>query len=266
MRQIYVLALAIILAGCSLKGSSPEYFSLSERNTNTFIGSMNIIIDSIRSKSPDVKIVVISNFTEDLNAEIEGVIGNGNGKPIIELQEAFAEYHNFPFLDLSKKLNLHLNDSVKTLTQLVPDGTHPASDVNFKVINVIADSCAHFLKPIFDNWENKRIAWYGTSIPAGYPYEDNPSAQYPKVVGKILGCSVDNYSVSSSLVRLTDVDKKSVSKDRPSFLDTSNDINYMNKLVKLFGTEKQPDLIILDYGRNDFVQDQTDFDISKWRK
>ena len=53
-------------------------------------------------------------------------------------------------------------------------------------------------------WTNKKIVWFGTSIPAGvYDYDDtknywNLDSSYPRMVGKILGATVYNEAVSSS--------------------------------------------------------------------
>lgn len=53
-------------------------------------------------------------------------------------------------------------------------------------------------------WKNKKIVWFGTSIPAGvYDYDDtkkywNLDSSYPRMVGKILGATVYNEAVGSS--------------------------------------------------------------------
>ncbi|MDU6518919.1 MAG: hypothetical protein E6545_18040 [Clostridioides difficile] len=55
---------------------------------------------------------------------------------------------------------------------------------------------------VFDNsfWTNKKIVWFGTSIPAGgYLGLDNPNS-YPMIVGKLLGANITNEAVGSSSV------------------------------------------------------------------
>ena len=42
-------------------------------------------------------------------------------------------------------------------------------------------------------WANKKIAWYGTSIPNGFPEQTNQKEfAYPNLVAKELGCDIQN--------------------------------------------------------------------------
>lgn len=113
----------------------------------------------------------------------------------------------------------------------------------------------------FSNWTGKRILYIGTSIPAGHPYEDNPKAQYPKVIAEILGCQCDNMSVSSSVVRLNKVDGSPIPSKHAPFLNLKSSINYRNSLIEIID---KYDLVVFSHGRNDFQLDSTDFNIMEW--
>lgn len=67
-------------------------------------------------------------------------------------------------------------------------------------------------------WFNKKIVWFGTSIPAGGLYGLNNEDSYPNRVGKILGATLFNEAVgSSSLVAKR---KSLISKNNPyGFID-----------------------------------------------
>ena len=204
-------------------------FKLTDRNDNTFIGSMNIVIDAMLEKKPRIKFVIESNFTEDLMPN-----GNGNGQQVIEFQKLLANYWGVQFIDISSKLGYVKRGSINTLQTFIKDGTHPADypdwDVDndgrpqFTAVNLIARYVANELKPLFDDWTGKRILYIGTSIPAGHPYEDNPKAQYPKVIAEILGCQCDNMSVSSSVVRLNKVDGSPIPSKHTPFLNLKSSI------------------------------------------
>ena len=47
-------------------------------------------------------------------------------------------------------------------------------------------------------WQNKKIVWFGTSIPAGGLYGLNNKNSYPNMVGELLGATVYNEAVGSS--------------------------------------------------------------------
>ena len=51
-------------------------------------------------------------------------------------------------------------------------------------------------------WKDKKIAWFGTSIPAG-SYDEDSSHRYPNIVGAQLGATVYNESVGSSSISRT---------------------------------------------------------------
>ena len=154
-----------------------------------------------------------------------------------------------------------------TLVTFVPDYTHPGGDSanGYRVVNLIARECRNFLFPKIDSWSGKRIAWYGTSIPAGFPNTTLTAAQYPKQTAALLGAICDNYAISSSMVRLTKANGSARTSTRPSFTEVGVGNNYVNKMVDLIGTANEPDIFVFDHGRNDFVEDGTDFNILDYR-
>lgn len=212
-------------------------FKLTNRNDNTFIGSMNTVIDAFLAKKPNLKIIIESNFTEDLMPD-----GNGSGRKIIEMQRLLANYWGVHFIDISSKLGLVKRGTMNTLQTFIKDGTHPADyptwDVtggtpNFTAVNLIARCVADEIKYLFDDWANIYGVCAGTSIPAGYPYTGNPNAQYPLIVADILGCQIKNIAVSGSVVRVKKVDGTPITSDHAPFLSLSSPVNYYRSVVLL---------------------------------
>lgn len=110
-------------------------------------------------------------------------------------------------------------------------------------------------------WNGKKIAWYGTSIPAGYPNQNNQNVYaYPNIIASKLGASIQNYCVPNGVVRSAKSNGATLTDgcDALSFTKTSSAINYQNSLVNLIGTTNEPDLFVFDYGVNDYGQDKTD--------
>lgn len=96
---------------------------------------------------------------------------------------------------------------------------------------------------ISSQWSGKKIAWYGTSIPAGSPdYNNQDVSSYANIAVNDLGGVIQNYSVPSGGIGLN------VTK---SFLKLTQDINYQNSMLDLIGTPDDPDLFVFDYGAND---------------
>lgn len=104
-------------------------------------------------------------------------------------------------------------------------------------------------------WQNKKIAWYGTSIPAGYPHSstdaDRDIFSHANLAVHDLGASIINKCVPAGGIGL---------KVGLSFARTTDAINYQNSLLNLIGTANEPDLIVFDYGVNDYDQHPSDID------
>lgn len=104
-------------------------------------------------------------------------------------------------------------------------------------------------------WDNKKIAWYGTSIPAGYPYSNTDAERdvfsHANLAVHDLGGEIINKCVPAGGVGLG---------VNLSFVRTTDAINYQNSLLNLIGTANEPDLVVFDYGVNDYDQDPADID------
>lgn len=113
------------------------------------------------------------------------------------------------------------------------------------------------------DWTNKKIAWYGTSIPAGYPNQSNQQDYgYPNMVAELLGATCYNYCVSAGQIRENDSTGSNPVFHTQSFTNTQyiTNTNYLSKIVNLIGTADEPDLFVFDYGVNDYVHDPLDID------
>lgn len=66
-----------------------------------------------------------------------------------------------------------------------------------------------------NRWENKKIVWFGTSIPAG-SYDSNNGNRYPDIVGTILGATIYNEAVGSS----------AISRTLPTYISSNNPYGY----------------------------------------
>ncbi len=104
-------------------------------------------------------------------------------------------------------------------------------------------------------WSGKKIAWYGTSIPAGYPHSsteaDRDIFSHANLAVHDLGGTIINKCVPAGGIGLG---------VGLSFARTTDAINYQNSLLSLIGTESEPDLIVFDYGVNDYDQHPSDID------
>ena len=104
-------------------------------------------------------------------------------------------------------------------------------------------------------WLNKTIAWYGTSVPAGFPHSGTDAERdvfsYANLAVHDLGGTIINKCVPAGGVG-TGVSL--------SFVRTSDAINYQNSLINLIGTANEPDLVVFDYGVNDYEQHPSDID------
>ncbi len=111
-------------------------------------------------------------------------------------------------------------------------------------------------------WANKKIAWYGTSIPAGFPNQSNQwEYGYPDIASRLLGADIQNYCIAGGTIRQADTNGSPVNPPQ-SFTNVASvtSTNYLGKMVNLIGTELEPDLFVIDYGVNDYSLDQSDID------
>ena len=102
------------------------------------------------------------------------------------------------------------------------------------------------------------IAWYGTSIPAGYPkVSDKEHYAYPNIIAKKLGATILNYGVPNGVIRHYRANGSALSRSSDLvFTDANNGgINYQSSMLDLIGTQSEPDLFVFDYGVNDMSED-----------
>ena len=104
-------------------------------------------------------------------------------------------------------------------------------------------------------WQNKKIAWFGTSIPAGYPHSntdtDRDIYSHANLAVHDLSGNINNKCVPAGGIGLGVA---------LSFARTTDAINYQNSLLSLIGTANEPDLVVFDYGVNDYDQHPSDID------
>lgn len=84
--------------------------------------------------------------------------------------------------------------------------------------NYIITAVDQFSRNNATPWENKKLVWLGTSIPAGGRYDiDNPNS-YPIMVGEYIGATVYNEAVGSSALHCKD----------PSRISQANPYGFMS--------------------------------------
>ena len=231
---------------------APSYiYNVSMRNNETFIGASNKFIDSILALNSKSKFAFVSHHT------IDGALGNGQLTKLVKSQQKMAEYWSSNLTELYKALGWVNRTSipVNVLQANVGDGIHPAG--NIENTKRIAGIIAHNMKGLFKDWTGKKVAWIGTSIPAGSGGTTSPLVdQYPLQIAGLLGCTVVNYSLSGAIMRTSKANGGALDLiGRYSFL--TNKATY----TALIGTANEPDLWVIDMGLNDFYEDPTDFNI-----
>lgn len=189
---------------------------------------------------------------------------------------------------------------------IIPDGCYEISLFNFSTssslnpkiqklsyysIEEIASDINQIKNSINNHFKDKKIAWFGTSIPAGGYIGLGNDESYPMKIGKILDAKVYNESVGSSPAhckwksKITEenpygfngnyencsralgntveemqwiIDHWNASfwsnppKSRPTNIEEILSFSYENKLKKHLSTGSEPvDLFVFDHGHND---------------
>jgi len=126
----------------------------------------------------------------------------------------------------------------------------------FLDIDISSNQDSHATK-----WMSKKIAWYGTSIAAGYPKSAEKEIwSHANRSVRDVGAKILNYAVPNGVIRESKLDGSSMGvRDSLSFSRLSSEINYYNSMISLIHTESEPDLFIFEYGPNDVDADDTDF-------
>ena len=111
-----------------------------------------------------------------------------------------------------------------------------------------------------NRFKNKKVAWYGTSIPAGEPHTGNRDVySYANIAVKRLGGQILNYCVSGSCL-ISKENTESTTYNNIRFSDTTAPINYQNSMLDLIGTLNEPDWFVFDFGANDAAFYKSQFD------
>lgn len=136
-------------------------------------------------------------------------------------------------------------------------------DASLKFVTVISNDYYKFddILSKENKLAGKKIAWFGTSIPAGYPKENNQNTwAYPNIIANRNFASIYNNSVPNGVIRSFKSDGSSLGSPRNllAFTNVSNAVNYENKILEVIGTSNEPDIIVFDYGVNDYDSDPTD--------
>lgn len=101
-------------------------------------------------------------------------------------------------------------------------------------------------------WRNKRIYWFGTSIPAAQPHQnDQDNWSYANLSVHDLGGIIYNKCVPGSGI---------ASYSPTPFTSPSSTINYQTSLVDKINTTLSPDLVVFDFGVNDYATSPEDID------
>jgi len=115
------------------------------------------------------------------------------------------------------------------------------------------------LHAVKTKWENKKIAWYGTSIPAGSPQTDKAIWSYANRSVLMAGGIINNQAVSNMIIRKYKSDGSATTRTaNSSFTNTDGNHDYVETMINLIGTINEPDLFIFDFGVNDVGEDATD--------
>lgn len=108
---------------------------------------------------------------------------------------------------------------------------------------------------------NKKILWIGTSIPAGQPHTDQQDIwAYPNIIANRNGAKIYNKGVPGGYLRRYRSNGLDLPNPALSFTNTSSPVNYQNTILDKIGTVDEPDIIVFDYGVNDYAADPTDID------
>ena len=132
---------------------------------------------------------------------------------------------------------------------------------SFRLPGLIADRCEEG-----GHWRGKTIAWYGGSIPAGYPRREDPShSSYPYLTAQKLGAVLLDLTVAKGVLRACTSEGDTLGEHEGySFTDRGSVLNYEAHMLSLIGTFQEPDLFVLDYGQDDRAVDPYDVDEAPW--
>lgn len=273
-----------------------EYTSVKDSINNLNNKIDNLPINVIPEKIIDVqdfKVFQVEGIVKDYlneNGELVGTSGNTKVTDYIEC----SGYNQIECNLSSNNLvycAFYLKD--KTWFASFQTGAGSSSKRVHKVISIpngvyyvrltnITSKCTNpnaVLRKVSNWWENRKIAIYGTSVPAGYPfgcYEQQISEGKQDIYSFVnaairnIGATPLNYCVPSGAMRASKVDgtvnapQYAFASDAdltPDFGDNGlQNVTYKNSMLSLIDTDNEPDLFLFStFGTNDSAYDNTDF-------
>lgn len=219
-----------------------------------------------------------------------------SGGNVVYTSSGFTEYHYTDFIDVNgctsivvphcrqwgcvffdenKEYNGNYyktdSDVLTPVTIPVPSGTYYVQ-CNFKntdelyvncyyyvntynlnpIVNVSSDNISE-LKPL----KSVKVAWYGTSVPNGYPYESNKDVYSAanRAVHELGGTIINQCVSGGMIISATNTAYTRLQTKRFTDIDPEGEfyspINYKTAMLDLIGTDNEPDIFVFDYGAND---------------
>jgi hypothetical protein len=219
---------------------------VSTIGTNSFIGAHNWVFDKLLTVKPTARIIMITHYSED-NGETEEARFY---RRLLDQQEAIAAYWGIPVCKVYEKSGWVCKNGFNIIEEFASDGIHPDT-ASFPVL---ADIIVPFLESFISSPSGKKVAWYGTSIPAR-------ADSYADLAAATLGFTLYNYAVGSGCMRLTKYNEDALGIAYHPFTSLSEGTNYQVSMLDKIGTADEPDYYVFDYGVNDIYGDETDFDL-----
>lgn len=128
-------------------------------------------------------------------------------------------------------------------------------------VNVLKSRPFDFSNLTRSTLTNKKILWIGTSIPAGHPHTDQQDIwAYPNIIANRNGAKIYNKGVPGGYLRRYKSNGLDLPNPNLSFTNISASVNYQNTILDKIGTTDEPDIIVFDYGVNDYAADPSDID------
>lgn len=245
----------------------PNKTNIYSRNKNTFTGAQNWVLDQLLAARPKARIMIVLHFSYDDQNQ------SRLWEKLVIRQKELAAYWCCPVVlmaDNSSVINRNGRNNFKSTTAgsdsdgYMDDGLHPATDQSGDILENLTAIAYDTMLKIFNVWAGKKVAWYGTSIPAGFPYNYLPQQNNYSYANRAvvrLAATIQNYCVPNGVIREKRYDGTTLNNGRDvlSFTRTASAINYQNSMLDLIGTANEPDLYVFDYGVNDIDEDNREF-------
>ena len=229
---------------------SSELFQYTGYSTTVSM-SQNAVTEEF-NKVPDIKIAAQEQSTNSLD------ISDEQGNVIARFKDGHISTQQFDSKNVATGIELKSDNTSASLNLSDEQGNVIVRFENGHIKTKNFDSSNSQQSELGKQWEGKTIAWYGTSIPAGYPYQSQQSIYaYPNIIAQKLKARILNYSVPNGVIRgkKFNGDPLTGAHAQLSFTLTSSSVNYQNSLLNLIGTQNEPDLFVFDYGVNDIGDD-----------